>query len=149
MSELLPPREARALQNRLEEYLTTTFALADGDAQTALKAFLSDPTDGLFKGPYIRTSLPFQPAPRRSVEGLSWMPDGFTPYGHQAAAFARLNSAHRRPLPTLITTGTGSGKTEAFTYPVLDHAARARRAGPRGVNARFLYPMNALATAQA
>ncbi|VEI03183.1 ATP-dependent helicase [Acidipropionibacterium jensenii] len=149
MSELLPPREARALQNRLEEYLTTTFALADGDAQTALKAFLSDPTDGLFKGPYIRTSLPFQPAPRRSVEGLSWVPDKFTPYGHQAAAFARLNSAHRRPLPTLITTGTGSGKTEAFTYPVLDHAARARRAGQRGVKALFLYPMNALATDQA
>lgn len=149
MSELLPPREARNLQNSLLEYLTTTFALADGDARSALEAFLNDPVNGLFKGPYIRTSLPFQAAPRRSADGLAWMPPDFNPYIHQARAFARLNSANRRPLPTLVTTGTGSGKTEAFTYPVLDHAARARRSGQRGVKALFLYPMNALATDQA
>ncbi|QCV96221.1 DEAD/DEAH box helicase [Acidipropionibacterium acidipropionici] len=149
MSELLPPREAGNLQNSLLEYLTTTFALADRDARAALEAFLKDPADGLFKGPYIRTSLPFQAAPRRSADGLAWTPPGFTPYIHQARAFARLNSANRRPLPTLVTTGTGSGKTEAFTYPVLDHAARARRAGQHGVKALFLYPMNALATDQA
>jgi ATP-dependent helicase YprA (DUF1998 family) len=149
MSELLPPREARALQSSLLEYLTTTFALADGDARNALEGFLNDPVNGLFKGPYIRTSLPFQPAPRRSADGLAWTPPGFVPYIHQARAFARLNSANRRPLPTLVTTGTGSGKTEAFTYPVLDHAARARRAGQHGVKALFLYPMNALATDQA
>lgn len=149
MSELLPPREARALQDRLLEYLTTTFALADGDAQTALAEFLTDPANGLFKGPYLRTSLPFRPAPRRSAEGLSWTPPGFVPYGHQAAAFARLNSAEHRPAPTLVTTGTGSGKTEAFTYPVLDHIVRANRAAQQGVKALFLYPMNALANDQA
>ena len=59
---------------------------------------------------------------------------GLTPYGHQAAAFARLSSADLgpdkpRPLPTLVTTGTGSGKTEAFLYPILDHVLRARRDG--------------------
>ncbi|WIY83987.1 DEAD/DEAH box helicase [Propionimicrobium sp. PCR01-08-3] len=149
MSELLPPTQARALQSGLLEYLTTTFALADGDAQTALREFLTDPDSGLFKGPYLRTSLPFRAAPRRSADGLSWTPPGFSPYGHQAAAFARLNSAERRPLPTLVTTGTGSGKTEAFTYPVLDHIVRAKRAGQTGVKALFLYPMNALATDQA
>ena len=31
-----------------------------------------------------------------------------------------------RPLPTLVTTGTGSGKTEAFLYPILDHVLRAQ-----------------------
>lgn len=94
MSELLPPREARNLQHSLLEYLTTTFALADGDARSALEAFLNDPVNGLFKGPYIRTSLPFQAAPRRSADGLAWMPPDFNPYIHQARAFARLNSAN-------------------------------------------------------
>ena len=48
-----------------------------------------------------------------------------------------------------MTTGTGSGKTEAFLVPVLDHCRRAKQAGGRGVKAVLLYPMNALATDQA
>ena len=48
-----------------------------------------------------------------------------------------------------MTTGTGSGKTEAFLIPVLDHCRRAKQAGKRGVKAVLLYPMNALATDQA
>ncbi len=54
-----------------------------------------------------------------------------------------------RPLPTLVTTGTGSGKTEAFLYPILDHVLRARRDGRAGMKALILYPMNALANDQA
>ncbi|MQS10268.1 DEAD/DEAH box helicase, partial [Streptomyces alkaliphilus] len=52
-------------------------------------------------------------------------------------------------LPTLVTTGTGSGKTESFLIPILDHCRRAREAGREGVKAVLLYPMNALATDQA
>ena len=64
-------------------------------------------------------------------------------------AWRRLSSLDREPQPTLVTTGTGSGKTEAFLIPVLDHCRRAKRAGKRGVKAVLLYPMNALATDQA
>lgn len=71
--------------------------------------------------------MPFAPAPRYSADELEWMPENFTPYGHQARAFTRLNSALGRPRPTLVTTGTGSGKTEAFLLPILDHVIRARR----------------------
>ena len=60
-----------------------------------------------------------------------------------------MNSKDRDPEPTLITTGTGSGKTEAFLIPVLDHCRRERPAGRPGVKAVLLYPMNALATDQA
>ncbi len=82
-------------------------------------------------------------------EHLGWY-EGFTPYGHQAAAFARLSSlGGRRPQPTLVTTGTGSGKTEAFLYPILDHVRRARLEGVTGTKALILYPMNALANDQA
>lgn len=128
MSELVPPpKQAAKLQNALLDYLTTTFALSDADAQRALDEFLRDPDEGIFKGPYLRTRMPFAPAPRYSADELEWMPENFTPYGHQARAFTRLNSALGRPRPTLVTTGTGSGKTEAFLLPILDHVIRARR----------------------
>ena len=51
------------------------------------------------------------------------------------------------PQPTILTTGTGSGKTEAFLYPLLDYARQHQKT--HGIKAIVLYPMNALATDQA
>ncbi|MCQ9385740.1 DEAD/DEAH box helicase [Brevibacterium sp. 68QC2CO] len=96
--------------------------------------------------------MPFKPD-EAGASVLDVLPAGFTPYGHQARAFSRLSSAGQavgeRPQPTLVTTGTGSGKTEAFLYPILDHVVRHKRRGGSGVSALILYPMNALATDQA
>ena len=58
MSELLPSAQAREIREGLLDYLTTTFALADPDAQLALTEFLSDREHGIFKGPYLRLRLP-------------------------------------------------------------------------------------------
>ncbi|SOC50279.1 protein of unknown function [Blastococcus aggregatus] len=153
MSELLPTVQAEEIRDSLLDYLTTTFALTDEDARTALTDFLQDPDTGLFKGPYVRLRLPFRPAEPGWRSSLDWY-EGFPPYGHQAAAFARLTSADLRPeklrpLPTLVTTGTGSGKTEAFLVPILDHVLRAKKTGITGTKAIVLYPMNALANDQA
>lgn len=152
MSELLPTVQAGSVRASLVDFLTTTFALADADARAGLDRFLADPETGMFKGPYVRLRLPFRPAERDPREVLEWY-GGPHPYGHQAEAFARLASIHdgveRRPSPTLVTTGTGSGKTEAFLFPILDHVRRARRQGVRGTKALLLYPMNALANDQA
>ena len=153
MTELLPTLMAGDLRRGLVDYLTTTFALADPEAAQALSEFLDDPQDGMFKGPYVRLRLPFRPADDNWRDSLSWDP-GLTPYGHQAAAYERLTTidfgpGKPRPLPTLVTTGTGSGKTEAFLHPILDHCVRANRAGVTGTKALILYPMNALATDQA
>ncbi len=149
MSELLPSRQAMGLRDRLLDYVTTTFALADADARAGLQSFLEEQADGMFRGPFVRTRLPFASAPDGWESALDVLPDGFVPYGHQAAAFARLSSRTGRPQPTLVTTGTGSGKTEAFLLPILDHVLRARREGRTGMSALVLYPMNALANDQA
>ncbi|MET9086073.1 DEAD/DEAH box helicase [Streptomyces sp. NPDC004237] len=145
-----PTLQARGLKESLLQYLSTTYALTDEGAREALHRFLGDETSGMFRGPFLRIRTPFTGAGDGWRKHLEWQREGFTPYAHQAVAFARLTSANgHTPQPTLVTTGTGSGKTESFLYPVLDHCRREREAGKTGVKAVFLYPMNALATDQA
>ncbi len=153
VSELLPVSQAASLRSSLVEYLGTTFSLADPDTRDVLEEFLTAPSTGMFRGPFVRLRLPFRAADDGWRDSLEWH-EGFPPYGHQAAAFRRLSSldlgpGHRGPEPTIVTTGTGSGKTEAFLYPILDHVLRAKRAGVGGTKAIILYPMNALANDQA
>ncbi|WP_163508973.1 DEAD/DEAH box helicase [Fodinicola acaciae] len=145
-----PTLEAQGLKESLLQYLSTTYALTDEGARESLHRFLGDETAGMFRGPFLRIRAPFVTADASWRDSLDWRPDNWTPYAHQAAAFARLTSAHdHTPQPTLVTTGTGSGKTEAFLYPVLDHCIREKAAGRDGIKAVILYPMNALAADQA
>jgi len=144
-----PTLAAEELRRTITQYLTTTFALDDEPTRDALEAFLNDPVTGIFRGPYLRIRTPFRQAGSGWRRSLEWAPEGFRPYRHQAEAFARLSTLDGPAQPTLITTGTGSGKTESFLVPILDHCRRARRAGRAGVKAVLLYPMNALATDQA
>lgn len=69
-------------------------------------------------------------------------------YTHQSKAIAELLSP--TPRPVVVTTGTGSGKTEAFLLPVLQNALLDSRAfeGKPGLTAVLVYPMNALANDQ-
>ncbi|SHI33344.1 protein of unknown function [Actinomyces denticolens] len=148
MPLLLPSFQAERIRAAVVDYLSTTFALTDAEPRRALTDFLVDEQDGVFVGPFVRLRLPYVPASARS-NALDWDP-GLTPYHHQEQAYQRLTTKNgHRPQPTLITTGTGSGKTEAFLHPVLDHVLRARAEGVTGLKALILYPMNALASDQA
>ncbi|WP_306305401.1 DEAD/DEAH box helicase [Nocardia jiangxiensis] len=149
MGALLPTLQADRLREGLTDYLATTFALTDADTKGALVDFIDHPRDGMFKGPYLRLRLPFAPARGNWGMHLDWWPDKFVPYGHQAKAFEQLSTKFQsRPKPTLVTTGTGSGKTESFLIPILDHVLRAKKAGVAGMKALIIYPMNALANDQ-
>jgi ATP-dependent helicase YprA (DUF1998 family) len=146
---VIPSLVAGELQEAIVEYLSTTFALSDDETRAALAQFLADPVDGIFRGPFLRVRTPFRPVSDGWEWPLDWQAASFTPHLHQGRAFERLSSRYRDPQPTVVTTGTGSGKTEAFLYPILDHCARERARGKRGIKALLLYPMNALATDQA
>ncbi|MDQ2707913.1 MAG: DEAD/DEAH box helicase, partial [Actinomycetota bacterium] len=146
---MLPSLVAEDLRASLTSFLGTTFALGDDDVRAELERFVSDPDGGVFRGPYVRLRLPFRPADEGWRAELDWAPRGFQPHRHQAQAWVRLASRDRVPRPTIVTTGTGSGKTESFLIPLLDHCRRQRRAGQPGIKAIVLYPMNALANDQA
>jgi DEAD/DEAH box helicase domain-containing protein len=145
-----PSVVATELRASLLDYLRTTFKLQDTRLDAALFEFLQDPERGLFRGPYVDVRLPFVQARGEWRDGLPLdLLPSFTPYAHQLRAFERLGSRDQAPRATLITTGTGSGKTECFLYPLLDHCRRAREQGQPGIKALVLYPMNALASDQA
>ncbi|PXF56710.1 MAG: hypothetical protein C4B58_12530 [Deltaproteobacteria bacterium] len=48
-------------------------------------------------------------------------------------------------IPTVLATGTGSGKTESFLLPILNHCLKTNAPGIKSI---LLYPMNALANDQ-
>lgn len=143
---MIPSLLAREVRASILDYLRTTFAFSDEAFEAALFQFLEGPS-GMFKGPYVDIRLPFRKAAEGEAIPLELKP-AFRPYAHQLAAFHRLHTTEgHQPQHTLITTGTGSGKTECFLYPILDHCLRHH--GEPGIKAIILYPMNALASDQA
>ena len=71
------------------------------------------------------------------------------PYAHQLEAWQILAQEQANSL--VVTSGTGSGKTECFMIPILDRLVREQqRTGGQlvGVRALFLYPLNALINSQ-
>ncbi len=142
---MIPSVVSTQLQATIRDYLRTTFSLRDQVYERELLAVLGDPERGLFKGPYIDLRLPFRRGAH--ADAPLFVKPAFDPYAHQLRAWERLESDRQHPRSTLVATGTGSGKTECFLFPLLDHCYRHR--GQPGIKAIILYPMNALASDQA
>lgn len=70
-------------------------------------------------------------------------------YDHQYAA---LKEAHINRKHIVVTTGTGSGKTECFLLPIIADLIKESKgwgdSRPRAMRAMILYPLNALAEDQ-
>ena len=138
---MIPSTVAAEVTDALKDFLATGFSPSNPALANVVDDFLAD-TDNLAKGPYLSLDLPFQPAPEGG-EPFPEIPFGHTPHRHQRVAFGRL----ARGQSTIVATGTGSGKTECFLYPVLEHCRT--HAGEPGIKAILIYPMNALASDQA
>ena len=139
---MIPTVVAAEAAHALRDFLVTGFKPSNPELASVIDDFLADPAN-LARGPYLSLALPFRKAP--GEEPFPQVPLGFPPYHHQRVALERLVSAAGKS--TVVATGTGSGKTECYLLPILDHCRE--QAGQRGIKAIIIYPMNALAMDQA
>ncbi|NLC25116.1 MAG: DEAD/DEAH box helicase, partial [Fastidiosipila sp.] len=140
---MLPSILAEQLQKGISDYIETTFPMSNEPFRGSLQNMLQTKSS-VFHEPYIAVQLPFRVADEMPTCFEAVHPE-YLPYVHQQQAFERLTGNDGRS--TLIATGTGSGKTECFLYPILEYCYQHR--GEKGIKALIIYPMNALATDQA
>ena len=139
-------------------YQLTAYPFTDPNLYAQMRELLSlDETrqSPLFKGPFVSLSRPFrQGAPIDTLVSEKLfhphlrqrIPNGITHlYSHQERAIRAMADGRT----TLVSTGTGSGKTECFLYPIVSRCLTLRdRGAPPGISAVLVYPMNALAEDQ-
>ncbi|HWI53148.1 MAG TPA: DEAD/DEAH box helicase, partial [Symbiobacteriaceae bacterium] len=144
------------VNEQFRRYQLTAFPLTDADLYAQVREMLTSTPGGenpLVKGPYVSLSRSFQQgaavadlvADGEAHPKLAKIAEYPRLFAHQEEAFR----AARAGRHCLISTGTGSGKTESFLYPIIDHCLRLQeKDAPAGVTAVLVYPMNALAQDQ-
>lgn len=145
------------------DYITTSFSMSDAVYAKALKREL-EVEGAVAKGPYLDIGGSYETG--KSLQAL-------IQEGTASALFEKLEAVNEkdkvlqleRPLylhqekaiskagngnNLIVTTGTGSGKTECFLIPIVDALLREIESGAlnNGVRALIIYPMNALANDQ-
>lgn len=140
---MLPSILAKQLEKGIGDYIETTFPMTNEPFRGSVRNML-ETKDSVYHEPYVSVRLPFRVA-EKMPDCFEAIHPAYLPYVHQDTAFQRLTGDDGRS--TLIATGTGSGKTECFLYPILEYCYQHR--GENGIKALIIYPMNALATDQA
>ncbi len=144
-----------------KSYIKTAFPIIDVNLREQAHAHI-DEENLLWRGPYLSLQRPYELSEKTLAEsselklhsdlltageytdehGTRHPPFGeWRLYTHQQRAVEQILAGEN----TIISSGTGSGKTEAFFIPILNHCLQ--KPGP-GIKALILYPMNALANDQ-
>jgi hypothetical protein len=123
-------------------YQLTTYPLADRDLYQRgqmrdLLRLEETRTTPLRQGPFVSLSRPFKQGATVAssvAEGVFHPRHGLVAYpavrGHQETAIRAIVGGKT----TLVSTGTGSGKTECFLYPIISRCLELRDAGaPPGI----------------
>lgn len=155
MGKRNPIQKASYINMRYKEYLKSTFRFGNDQLQALFEEQLKQ--EELYKGPYVDLNLPFKRGKSlndlidegivcKSFRRLGDMNFERPLYSHQEEAIRKIGSGRG----AIITTGTGSGKTECFLYPILNELMSELENNNReiGIRAIFLYPMNALVNDQ-
>ena len=159
-----PITAADNIRDEFIGYISTLFHISDKDYAAQFAAALRE-EGAIAKGPYLDVSDSYKTGKSlaqmieegeasslfHSLEGD--IPDGEKEiqinrglYLHQERALRKTNKGKN----LIVTTGTGSGKTECFIIPIINHLLREAEEGTlsSGVRAILIYPMNALANDQ-
>lgn len=154
-----PVVASRNITEKYRRYLLTTFRIGDPDYNQQFQRLL-EKEGSIAKGPYLNISDEFvqdKTIDELIKEGL--LSEEFYKidssalpvyerrlYKHQTNSLRQVISGEN----IVVSTGTGSGKTECFVLPIINHLMREKEKGTLGpgVRAIMIYPMNALANDQ-
>lgn len=158
MKDLDPLALRDRLTDVLTRYMTTAVPVSDQRAPQLAQAVRDGiPSRELVTGPFLESLPDFE----KGASLADLVGDGFLneswrrlrDTGHDHLFTRRLHLHQERAIRRaasdnlLVATGTGSGKTEAFLYPIVDALLREPTGVP-GVRAILVYPLNALANDQ-
>ena len=150
-----PIKASKEIKDSYIDYITTTFDMADTDYEREFRKELQ--TDGMVaSGPFLDIGGSYETghtlreliqAQKASVLFESLEPVAEKErelkldrplYQHQETAMLKAGKGEN----LVITTGTGSGKTESFLLPIINHLLREQEAGTlsAGVRAIIIYP---------
>jgi len=154
------------IRKALHEYIEATYHIGH-PSLIRQRQLLLDKLGNTYQAPFLESTprytsgkrfaeLDLDPAVHQLFGSLTSTGGGRTPllfdppYTHQATA---LEATARDDRSLVVTTGTGSGKTETFLLPMLaklaeEAANRPQSFGTASVRALVLYPMNALVNDQ-
>ncbi|MCL1143229.1 DEAD/DEAH box helicase [Shewanella gaetbuli] len=161
----------RQAAERAQEASLSVFGISNPSLRNHLKTLLNQPSgkgESLLSSPLFEHTFGWEPAKKRVselegsllsnevIEALDHKNNGryrfnaeYFPFTHQLKSWQMLLSD--KPQSIVVTSGTGSGKTECFMVPVIEdlHREIKQKNEPLvGVRALFLYPLNALINSQ-
>jgi DEAD/DEAH box helicase domain-containing protein len=148
------------IENRLTDAILSLWATGDREMQNYYKYLLEE--EPILADVVFQSTFPWEPYDQTfentheilgtdiidSLDNIKdsdfRFPRDRFPYKHQVVSWKSLLNKRKS---IVVTTGTGSGKTECFMIPVLNDIYYNSR-NSEGVNAIFLYPLNALIASQ-
>ena len=162
-----PAKASSNIKEEFIDYIATTHAFANPSLQ---EQFVKELRANIARGPLLEIKDVFKSG--KSIEEMIEDADcPLSPLFRELEAGKPNDKLHKHKLPitrnlylhqekairaivggnnAVVSTGTGSGKTNCFLIPVLNELLREKEQGTlgKGVRALFIYPMNALANDQ-
>lgn len=157
-----PAKASKNIKEEFIDYITTTHAFSDKSLQ---EQFVEELNGNISKGPILEIKDIFcsgksinelihdgilcdlfRDLEKTKPQNKVRIPLDRSLYFHQEKAIRAITGGEN----VVVSTGTGSGKTNCFLIPVLNELLKEKKAGKLGpgIRALFIYPMNALANDQ-
>lgn len=155
--EINPVELAAKIEESVKRYILTVMGLNSNypKLSDAFKKLIMGKK--LLKGPYVEALPDFEkgkPIEKLLIKNGGFLHNDFENlpdnilkrklHKHQEEALKLAANSKN----IIVATGTGSGKTETFLFPIIDKILKEGDALSRGVRALIIYPMNALANDQ-